>query len=141
HRRKTRFGTVSDQDEYERQLHNARIQSARNGDQRSPTETNLTLLGNGSVVHENRSHKSECDSDRGQDQVLVCRLKSGAVLMKVYQEYGRERRAFDRHPHHAEIVRCYGEKHREDEKLEQGIEQSHSREMCLIELQPHVSDS
>ena len=138
HRRQTRLGAISDQDEYERELDDTRIQPGGDADQHCPAQANLAHFDRRSVIHQDGTHERQSNSDGGNNQVLICRFQPGMVVVKIHQEHGRKRCALNGDPHESKIVGCHRKQHGKDKQLKQGVKQSHLKQVIVIEFQPHV---
>ncbi len=60
--------------------------------------------------------------------------------MQVDQKDRRERRAFNRDPHHAEIVRRHREEHRENEQMKEREKQTRASKMRIVKFGAHETE-
>ena len=70
------------------------------------------------IVSQNRAEQGHRQADAADDGVLPGRFERRCAPVKRDQEHRRQRGAFDRHPHHSQIV---GQRHQNMENTKSGV--------------------
>jgi hypothetical protein len=129
-RRQTDLGTVAEQKEYERDIEQCRVEGGPTRHQNGPHHGIEPLPDHRPRRHvdEDGAEQRKGDAHAAEDEIFPRRLERFVRAIDADHEHGRERREFDRHPHHADIVGDEREIHREHQHLvHRVVEAQHAR--------------
>jgi hypothetical protein len=113
------FGAVAEQQEYERQIEQSRIEGGGVRDQRGPHHGVGTFADDGERrhIHQDGAEQRERDANAAEDKIFPGCFERLMGAIDADHEHGRERRQLDRDPHHADIVGDEREVHGEHQHL------------------------
>ena len=83
------------------------------------------ITGRARHVNEDRAEQRKRDADAAQDEIFPRSLDGRVRAVDADHEHGGQRREFDGHPHHADIVGEERQVHREHQDLVHGVVETH----------------